>query len=239
MSMHPDTDAADGAGALFSVVIPTLNEAGRIEDCVRAVRGSGVQVIVVDGGSTDGTVAIAQAAGARVVQSQPGRATQMNQGAVAATAPIVLFLHADTKLPGDWHQLIDSALAAGSAWGRFDLRFDDPHPLLKVVAFAINGRSRLTGIATGDQAIFLSRGMWLRSQGYAAIALMEDIELSRRLKRLAGAPACLRSTVTTSARRWRRDGIVRTIFLMWWLRWRYFAGASPNDLYENYYGRRS
>ena len=225
--------------ASFSVVIPTLNEAHEIDACVRVVCGSNVQVVVADGGSSDNTVAIAQAAGAQIVRSNPGRGAQMNQGTEVATAPIILFLHADTRLPTDWQQQIQSALAAGKQWGRFNLRFDDPHPLLRLVAVAMNWRSRLSGIATGDQAIFVSRAAWLRCQGYASIALMEDIDLSRRLKRLDGAPACLRATVTTSARRWRRDGIVRTIVLMWWLRWRYFAGASPEDLHAIYYGGRT
>ena len=209
-----------------------------IARCIEPLLASGAQVIVADGGSGDDTMARARRAGAQVLQSSPGRALQMNQGAQQASAPILLFLHADTELPADWLPRVKTALAAGAGWGRFDVRFDDPHPLLAVVAQLMNWRSRVSGIATGDQAIFVERALWLSCNGYAPIPLMEDIDLSRRLKRLAGAPACVRVPVITSARRWRRDGILRTILLMWWLRWRFFVGASPQALHAIYYGRR-
>jgi rSAM/selenodomain-associated transferase 2 len=194
---------------------------------------------VVDGGSRVGTVAVARrAAGVRVLESAPGRARQMNAGARAATGDALLFLHADTRLPDGAAAAIAAALAPGGVvGGRFDVRLDSPRPLLRVVGAMMNGRSRATGICTGDQAIFVRRDVFESLGGYAEIPLMEDIELSRRLKR-RGRLAALRLRVSTSARKWEREGVLRTIALMWTLRLLYWAGVAPARLVGWYYRPR-
>jgi rSAM/selenodomain-associated transferase 2 len=216
----------------LSVVIPALNEARGIGGALAALaplRARGHEVIVADGGSSDDTVQLARPRCDRVVQCAPGRARQMNAGAAAAEGDALLFLHADTRLPLDADAMIFDALRR-FAWGRFDVYIDGSHPMLKAVACAMNLRSRLTGIATGDQAIFVRRAAFA---GFPEIALMEDIAFSAAMKR-RGRPACLRSRVTTSGRRWEARGVLRTIFLMWRLRLLYFLGASPERLARLY-----
>jgi len=226
-------------GARISVIVPVLNEATRIEQTLADVRDDAGELIVVDGGSSDGTAEISASAGATVVGGvRRGRASQMNAGAQAASGDILLFLHADTRLPTGWAEAVRTALAGPRpAWGRFDVRLDDPSPLLALVGAMMNLRSRVTGICTGDQAIFVSREAWRVTGGFPAIDLMEDIALSRRLKRLAGRPASLRERALVSARRWRSHGALRTIVGMWWWRALYFLGASPAWLHRRYYGR--
>jgi len=211
----------------LSVVVPVLNEAGGMRDALQALaplRARGHEVIVVDGGSSDGTREIAAGLCDRVLSAPQGRAAQMNAGARVANGDVLLFLHADTRLPADF--MIPDA----SVWGRFDVRIDGRHPLLKVVACAMNLRSRLTGIATGDQAIFVRRALF---PGFPEIALMEDVALSGVLKKI-GSPSCLRERVVTSGRRWEAHGVLRTIFLMWRLRLLYFLGVSPDALARKY-----
>jgi rSAM/selenodomain-associated transferase 2 len=220
-----------GACAL-SIIVPALNEAAGIAACLRALeplRAGGHEVIVADGGSGDATREIAAPLADRVLVAPRGRARQMNAAAAAAHGDALVFLHADTRLPPEADRLILDALQ-GNAWGRFDVRIDSVHPLLRVVACAMNLRSRLTGIATGDQAIFVRRTAFA---GFPEIALMEDIAFSKKMKR-RGAPACLRARVTTSGRRWERSGVLRTVLLMWRLRLAYFLGASPDELARRY-----
>ena len=220
----------------LSIIVPALNEATGIVAMLSALaplRACGAEVIVIDGGSEDATPALAQAGADRVVDGPRGRARQMNAGAALASAPVLLFLHADTRLPAGADRLIDAALASGASWGRFDVFITGRAPLLRLVAAMMNLRSRLTGIATGDQAIFVTRSAFVRVGGFPDQALMEDIELSRRLSALA-PPACLRARVVTSGRRWEQRGVWRTIFLMWRLRWRYWRGESPQVLAEAY-----
>jgi rSAM/selenodomain-associated transferase 2 len=220
----------------LSIVLPVLNEAATLGDAlsrVLAADACDVEIIVADGGSLDATASIAAAHGARVVRAPRGRALQMNAGAHEATGDVLLFLHADTQLPPDALARIDRAIAAGAQWGRFDVRIEGRHPLLAVVAAMMNLRSRLTGIATGDQAIFCTRALFDALDGYAPIALMEDIDFSTRA-RSRSRPACLRARVITSGRRWERGGVLRTIVLMWLLRLRYFFGADPGDLARDY-----
>jgi len=186
-------------------------------------------VIVADGGSDDRTPELAAPLADRVIAAPRGRARQMNAGAAAAGGAALLFLHADTRLPPEAARLILDALKE-KPWGRFDVRIESDHPLLRVVAFAMNLRSRLTGIATGDQAIFVRRAAFA---GFPDIPLMEDIEFCAAMKRLS-RPACLRARVTTSGRRWERDGALRTVLLMWRLRFAYFLGASPDELARRY-----
>jgi rSAM/selenodomain-associated transferase 2 len=223
--------------ARLSIVVPTLNEAQRIVSCLqglRALRKRGAELIVADGGSTDGTVVLARPWADRVLVSPRGRAKQMNAGASAATADVLLFLHADTQLPPDALTALETALAdAQVSWGRFDVQIDGSPPLLKVVAFLMNLRSRWSRIATGDQAIFVRRDMFQRIGGFPEQPLMEDIELSKRLRKLS-RPACLRQRVVTSGRRWEQHGVLRTIGLMWLLRALYWMGLPAERLARMY-----
>jgi len=190
-------------------------------------------VIVADGGSSDGTAELAVPLADKVLRLSRGRGAQMNAGARAARGEALVFLHADTRMPADAPQRVGEALK-NHAWGRFDVTLDGRHPLLGVVACAMNLRSRLTGIATGDQAIFVRRADF---PGFPEIPLMEDIAFSRAMKRL-GPPACLRARVRTSARRWEAGGVLRTIVLMWRLRLLYALGAPPERLARVYADHR-
>lgn len=221
----------------LSIVVPALDEArgiGRTLAVLQPLRAAGAaEVIVVDGGSRDGTPARCAGLADRVLAAPRGRARQMNAGAAAARGAVLLFLHADTLLPPRAAALVGGALAGGAAWGRFDVRIDGRGALLAVVAALINLRSRCSGIATGDQAIFVARAAFDAVGGFPDQPLMEDIELSRRLRRI-GRPACLRARVLTSGRRWQRHGAWRTIGLMWWLRLRYWLGTPPDALARAY-----
>jgi rSAM/selenodomain-associated transferase 2 len=216
----------------LSIIVPALNEAQGIGEALQALqplRRLGHELIVVDGGSADGTAELAVASCDRVLRSARGRAVQMNAGARVASGDALLFLHADTRLPPESDSLIEEGLKR-RLWGRFDVEIDSAHALLKVVSRAMNLRSRLSGIATGDHAIFVRRDAFA---GFPEIALMEDVAFSREMKR-RGPPACLRSRVRTSGRRWEARGVVRTILLMWRLRLLYFLGAPPERLARRY-----
>ena len=216
----------------LSIVIPVLNEAvlvGRTLASLAPLRARGHEVIVADGGSEDATREIAAPLADRVVVGPRGRARQMNAGAVAASGDAFVFLHADTRLPADADDLIFRS-TENHLWGRFDVQIEPARALLRVVAFAMNLRSRLSGIATGDQAIFVRRDAF---PGFPEIALMEDIAFSRAMKRRS-PPACLRARVVTSGRRWDERGVLRTMLLMWRLRLAYFLGAAPDDLARRY-----
>jgi len=220
---------------MLSVIVPTLNEELVIAATLQRARQPGVrEIIVVDGGSTDATRATAQPLADRVVSAPRGRATQMNAGAATACGDILLFLHADTLVPAAFAETVIAACTAPAIiGGRFDVDLEPTSPLIRLTGTLINWRSRLTGIATGDQAIFIRREVFQRLGGYREMPLMEDVDLSTRMKR-AGRLACLRDRVTTSARRWQQNGAGRTILLMWSLRLRYFLGASPADLARRY-----
>lgn len=221
---------------LLSIVIPTLNEAAGIEATLKALqplRTRGVELLLADGGSTDATLERASHWVDGVATSARGRAVQMNAGAALAKADTMLFLHADTRLPPLADVQVLQALAGQACWGRFDVRIEGRPWMLRVVAALMNLRSRLSGIATGDQAIFVTFAAFVRVGGFPVQPLMEDIELSRRLKRL-GPPACLRARVCTSGRRWEQRGVWRTIVLMWRLRWLYWRGESAARLAEAY-----
>lgn len=221
----------------LSIVIPVLDEAAGIGAALarlQAFRGRGCEVIVVDGGSGDGTVDLARAACDRVAVSPPGRAMQMNAGASVARGDALVFLHADTELPTDADRLVLEALGGNRhVWGRFDVRITGRPAMLRVIAAMMNLRSRLTGVATGDQAIFCRRATFDAVGGFPSQPLMEDVEISKRLRRL-GPPACLRERVTTSGRRWEKHGVTRTILLMWRLRLAYFLGVDPARLVRSY-----
>jgi len=217
----------------LSIVVPVLDEAEGIVATLASLaplRARGAELIVVDGGSRDATVARAQALADRVMEGPRGRARQMNAGAAVARGPTLLFLHADTRLPEDADRLIASALgAAPLAWGRFDVAIEGHSRMLPVVAAMMNLRSRLSGIATGDQAMFMTRAAFEAAGGFPDQPLMEDIELSARLKRLS-TPVCLRERVLTSGRRWEQRGVWRTIVLMWRLRLLYALGVRADRL---------
>ncbi|MEO8250476.1 MAG: TIGR04283 family arsenosugar biosynthesis glycosyltransferase [Burkholderiales bacterium] len=220
----------------LAIVMPVLDEGASLTQrlaALKPLRARGVRVVVVDGGSGDDSLALACTGADLALIAPRGRASQMNAGAGACDAELLLFLHADTQLPERADELVRAALAQGKVWGRFDVRIDSPRRLLATVAGAMNLRSRLTGIATGDQAIFMRRGAFDAVGGFPALPLMEDIAMSRRLKRLSG-PACLRETVLTSARRWEQHGAWRTIGLMWRLRAAHFLGADPDRLAQRY-----
>jgi rSAM/selenodomain-associated transferase 2 len=226
----------------LSIIIPVLDEAAGIAEALAALaplRERGAEIIVVDGGSRDGTLEAARPLADVVITAPRGRGSQMNAGAAAAHGGMLLFLHADTRLPAraDRH-VIDVLGRARRAWGRFNVTIAGRSPLLAIVAAMMNWRSRITGIATGDQAMFMTRAAFAQAGGFPDIALMEDIVMSRRLKAIT-PPACLAARVTTSGRRWDRDGVLRTIFMMWRLRLAFFLGVEPAHLARQYgYGAR-
>ena len=221
----------------ISIIIPCLNEADGIASALSALaplQARGAEVIVVDGGSRDGTAERAAPHVDAVISAPRGRAAQMNAGAARARGEILLFLHADALLPDSADALIIEGLKrTRRGWGRFDVTITGRHPLLRVVERLMNLRSRLTGIATGDQAIFVTRSLFTAAGGYPDIALMEDVALSKRLKRF-GPPLCLRHHLTTSGRRWEKHGVLRTIVLMWLLRLAYWLGIDPAKLAVRY-----
>jgi len=218
------------------VVMPVLNEAQAIEATLQALaplRQCGARVVVVDGGSEDDTMAKARPHADAVISAPRGRAAQMNAGAALGWGEVLLFLHADTTLPDGADERLLQALTQGHLWGRFDVRIAGRHRMLAVVATMMSLRSRWTGIATGDQAMFMRREVFAQLGGFAPLPLMEDIDMSRRLRGL-GAPACLRERVITSGRRWEQRGVWRTMALMWRLRWRYWRGESAHALAQDY-----
>src|SRR3990172_2608691 len=224
----------------ISIIIPALNEAAVIESTLsflQPFRKRGHEVLVVDGGSRDHTVQLAMDGADRVINAPQGRALQMSAGVSAAQGDVIWFLHADTLPPPHADDLILNAMSQG-IWGRFDVRLSGRHPLLRLVEGLMNLRSRITGIVTGDQGIFVRREALDAVGGVPCQALMEDIELSRRLKRL-GRPVCLREQVVSSSRRWEEKGVVSTIFLMWHLRLSYALGADPERLATRYYTKEN
>lgn len=222
---------------LLSIIIPTLNEKDIIVETLetlRALRELGHEVIVVDGGSLDNTYGLAAHLADHVLLTDEGRALQMSAGVEYATNDILLFLHADSSLPEKANDLIIKGLEeSGRRWGRFDVHLSGKAWLLRVVERFMNWRSCLTGISTGDQAIFVQRSLYMEVGGFPDIPLMEDVALSRRLKRVS-KPLCLKTPVITSSRRWEAYGIVRTIIKMWGLRLAYALGVSPETLKKYY-----
>ncbi len=229
--------ADHAAMSKLSIIMPVLNEGESIAaalDALADLRARGTEVIVVDGGSRDATVQRARPRADRVVLASRGRALQMNAGAEQASGDVLLFLHADTRVPADAdHVVLKGLERSGRVWGRFDVKIDGRSPVLLVVAWFMNLRSRLTGIATGDQATFVRRSAFQAVGGFPAIALMEDIALCKQLKRVS-RPLCLRERVITSGRRWEKKGVLSTIILMWHLRLAYFFGADPKELARQY-----
>jgi len=223
----------------LSIIIPTLNETRTITTTLislQNLRLSGHEIILVDGGSTDDTLSLAEGLVDQIISTKSGRAKQMNAGARHAWGDTLLFLHADTLLPDDGIVRISNALIKRK-WGRFNIRLSGRHPLFRIIERMINWRSCISGIATGDQAIFLSKALFMELGGYADIPLMEDIEFSKRLKAY-GRPACIHSPVITSSRRWETKGIIKTVIQMWRLRWAFYRGVSAEQLAQEYYPQR-
>ena len=220
----------------LSVIVPVWMEAEGVTDTLRAVqpiRAKGHEVVVVDAGSSDQTVELARPLCDGVVVSEKGRALQMNAGAAAAKGDLLLFLHADTRLPANALEHLAGFFQSRRAWGRFDVRLSGDRPLFRIIAWFMNQRSRLTGICTGDQAMFVRRDAFEALGGFQPVPLMEDVEFSRRLC-LVSRPFCIKEPVVTDSRRWQQHGAWRTIFLMWKLRWRYWRGESPESLAQIY-----
>lgn len=220
----------------YSVIIPTLNESLALRDALKELLscikdGSQVEIIVCDGGSQDDTLQLARQFPVVTYNTQAGRAMQMNEGAKHASGDWLLFLHADTHLPVNWMQLIDECDAG---WGRFDVRLSGRHWLFRVIEKAMNLRSCKTAVATGDQALFFGRDFFNQLGGFPNIPLMEDIAISKKARNLQ-PPACIEQPVITSSRRWEKNGIIRTIVLMWFLRLAYWVGIKPDTLYRLYY----
>ena len=216
--------------------MPSLDEADGIEaalEALRPLRERGHEVIVADGGSTDGTPGLAARGADRVLDAARGRARQMNAGAAAATGRVLVFLHVDTMLPPGADRAVAEALGGRPGWGSFGVRLSGPHPAFRVIERMISLRSRLTGIATGDQAIFVARDLFLAAGGFADVPLLEDVDLCRRLRRIV-PPVRPRAPVVTSSRRWEAGGIARTTALMWWIRGAYALGADPGRLARRY-----
>jgi rSAM/selenodomain-associated transferase 2 len=223
---------------MISVIIPALNEADTMTKTLTALqpmRERGQQVILVDGGSRDNTIALAGPLVDRVLCSSAGRAVQMNAGAVAASGDLLWFVHADTRMATDTDVLLQNAVNDSTQeWGRFDIRLSGDAAALRIIGQMMNWRSRLSGIASGDQGIFVRRETFERIAGFADIPLMEDIEICKRLKMSAGRPLCLSHKLTTSSRRWESRGISSTVILMWRLRLAYWLGANPESLARQY-----
>lgn len=221
----------------LSIIIPCLNEAETILatlEVLQPYRSQGVEVILADGGSIDGTLELALPLVDRHCVSEPGRSLQMNIGAELATGQWLLFLHADTRLPDDFFsQLKDIAARKRSEWGFFRVKLSGTHPLLRCVEMAMNWRSRWTSVATGDQAIFVSGRLWQQLGGFSPLPLMEDVEFTKRARRVSAA-ALISSPLVTSSRRWEQRGILKTIMLMWWLRLNFWLGVSADSLARHY-----
>jgi rSAM/selenodomain-associated transferase 2 len=223
--------------AFLAVIIPVLNEEAIVAASLARLgplREAGAEIIVVDGGSSDSTLELANPVADKVLRSARGRAAQMNAGAAAAKADVLLFLHLDSQPPPRADRLIAVAMADGRAdWGHFDVEIDGRHAVFGMIAACMNLRARLSGIATGDQAIFVRRSLFEAAGGYPPIALMEDVALCKALRKRARSTV-IPAKVRTSARRWEKNGIARTIVLMWWLRLRYFMGGNPDRLAAEY-----
>lgn len=221
---------------LLSVVIPVRNEAQALPallDDLMDLRAGGAELILVDGGSSDGTCELALGRVDQLLRTAPGRALQMNAGAASACGDYLWFVHADTRVSVEALESLQRTLSERPLWGRFDVRLSGPGLALRVIGAMISLRSRLSGIASGDQGIFVARQRFEALGGYAQIPLMEDLQLCRRLKALA-RPRCLRPPLSTSSRRWEQNGIWRTVMLMWCLRLAYYCGASPDKLARQY-----
>jgi rSAM/selenodomain-associated transferase 2 len=236
-----ETDQSKSAHYQLAIVVPVLNEADTIGNFIQNLKASAAgqcEILVVDGGSEDSTIDICRENGIQVICSRPGRSAQMNTGAAKTEARLLWFLHADCQPPVTAVSAILSAVQSGAVWGRFDVQLSGQAMIFRIIETMMNWRSCLTGVATGDQGLFMTRQAFQQVHGFPEIPLMEDIAVSKRLRRL-GKPACLRDSMLVSSRRWERRGIIRTILLMWRLRLQYFLGVAPEKLYKAYYAKKN
>lgn len=220
----------------YTIIIPTFNEEDKVQACLMRLQGlreQGFEVIVADGGSVDKTPQLVEGHCDQFISARKGRAAQMNAAALQAKGEMIFFLHVDTRLPEKFSELISSIEADTFCWGRFDVQLSGQHWSFRMIESMMNLRSRLSGIATGDQVIFMSKKLYHKVGGYPEIELMEDIAMSRRLKNIR-SPLCMPQKVLTSSRRWERNGIISTIIKMWWLRFSYFIGIDPAKLARQY-----
>lgn len=224
----------------FSAVIPTLDEAshiGRTLGALAPFRNQGLEIVICDGGSRDGTPEIARPLVDRVINSPPGRARQMNAGACWSRGDVIWFLHGDTVSPGDALVHLQRAVSHGADWGWFDVHLSGDFASLRVIERCMNLRARLSGVATGDQGLYVRRSVFRAVGGFPDIPLMEDIAFSKRL-RYSWPRKVISAPLLTSSRRWERDGVLRTILLMWRLRLAYCLGADPGRLRDAYYRKQ-
>lgn len=222
-----------------TIIIPVLNEGAQIDACLTRLqswRQQGWKLVVVDGGSHDDTLLRAQTGADEVIQASVGRANQMNAGARAGEGEVWVFLHADTQLPATFAADMAAFMLSDLEWGRFDVSFTNSRWPFRMISTFMNHRSRLTSVATGDQALFFKRDFFRKLGGFPLIPLMEDVAITKASK-LHSKPFCARARVVTSSRRWEKHGIISTIFLMWGLRFAFFAGVSPERLHNMYYRR--
>ena len=223
---------------LASIIVPVLDEREAIAKnlpLLQPLRREGFEIIVVDGGSSDGSLEEARPHADLALSSSRGRASQMNAGANHARSNWFFFLHIDTTLPENFLSVISPLSCAQSCWGFFSLRLDGGHWLLRVIERMISWRSRLSGIGTGDQLLYCDRQSFESIGGFSEIPLMEDVEFSKKMLAMRGRPRFICSSVTTSSRRWESNGMLRTVWLMWRIRWSYWRGASPTELHRQYY----
>lgn len=222
----------------IAVIIPVLNEAQQLDELilrVNSLQSNGARVVIVDGGSNDGTIEQLQQTKIELISSEKGRAKQMNKGWRSVQAESYWFLHADCQPPNSALADIQNTLNNRQRWGRFNVSLSGRSPMFRIIEFMMNWRSCLTQVATGDQGIFVEARLLEEIDGIPDIPLMEDIALSKQLRKHSRG-ACIKSPMIVSSRRWEKSGIVRMTVLMWWLRLRYFLGANPAELYKSYYG---
>jgi len=226
------------SSAKVSIIIPALNDAGELKRLLPELqdfRTEGHEVIVVDGGSIDGTLSVARPLSDRLLMTGAGRGRQMNLGVENARHDLVLFLHADSQFPGNGiHEILRVMNEGDHHWGRFDISLDGKAGIYRLIALLMNIRSRITKVATGDQGIFVRKSLFLSVGGYEDIPLMEDVAISKTLREHS-SPYCLDSRIITSARRWQQNGVLATIIQMWVLRLAYYLGADPAALAQQYY----
>ena len=230
----------DAGITALSIVMPVLNEAETLPATLaelQPMRRRGAELILVDGGSGDDSRLLAAPLVDLILTAPKGRARQMRAGAARASGRVLWFLHADIRVPGQADRAILAAVAGGAEWGWFDLSLSGNRPTLRMVAWLMNRRARLSRIATGDQGLFVTRAAYRAVGGFPELPLMEDLGMSQRLKRRAGAPTVLAGPLLASSRRWEAHGVWRTITLMWWLRLCFWLGADPAWLERVYYGR--
>jgi rSAM/selenodomain-associated transferase 2 len=223
----------------FSIIIPVINEEGVINSTIEHLEtlpaSASMEIIVVDGDRSGKTIGVIRDKNVQTAAGEKGRGNQMNSGAAMAQGDIVIFLHADTRLPTNAFALMEAALSDPTCpGGAFDLNIASGRPIYRLIAKIASYRSRLTRIPYGDQAFFFRRAHFLAIGGFANIPLMEDVEIMRRIKKRGERIAIINRSVTTSPRRWEKEGILLCTLRNWLLIALYFSGVSPERLSRFY-----